>query len=360
MNSSRGTGKSMLFLCFSALTAYTMSGSAFAPILDLIRRDLHLSYTGAGMVASTYFLGYAIGQVPWGLLVDRCGGRKVLAASVFGAGLSTSLFAASTSEGVAFLTRFICGLSAAGVFVTSIRVVSGWFPERSRGVALGTLGVGSSLPILVLGFASPFAAHQLGWRGAIQVFAGVSIVDSLALWFFLRDPPQAISENRGSDVDPSVKEILVDPGFWALGYVQFTRYGVHNLVIAWIAVFLMETYGLPLWLAGGALSLMFVITIVSDPVGGFTSDRIGRIPVLLASLISLSAMLTVLALNRNELILWPLLAGVGWVLVFYRGSLFALVPVKIRNFENWDGFCRSQYVCRGRQFHSSLAVWLST
>ncbi len=278
------------------------------------------------MVASTYFLGYAIGQIPWGLLVDRYGGRKVLAASVFGAGLSTSLFAASTSEGVAFLTRFICGLSAAGVFVTSIRVVSGWFPERSRGVALGTLGVGASLSILVLGFGSPYAAHQLGWRGSIQVFAGASIVDSVVLWLFLRDPPEGISETPKSDGDSSVKEILVDPGFWALGCVQFTRYGIHNLVITWVAVFLVETYALPLWLAGAALSLMFAITIVSDPVGGFTSDKLGRISVLLASLISLSALLAVLALNRNELILWPLLAGVGWLLVFYRGSLFALVP----------------------------------
>ena len=104
------------------------------------------------------------------------------------------------------------------------------------------------------------------------------------------------------------------------------RYGIHNTLLAWTALYLVEFFGLPLWLAGATVSSIFVITMISDPAGGFTSDRIGRIPVIFASLTALSGLLVSLALNKGLIVVWLLLAGVGWVLTFYRGPLFALIP----------------------------------
>ncbi len=313
-------------LCFGALLAYTMSSYAYAPILPLIKSDLQLSYTGAGMIASAYFIGYAIAQIPWGLAVDRHGGRRVIAASVFGAGVSTYLFGLSTTGEMASVLRFICGLSAAGVFVPSIRVISGWFPQRSRGTALGVLGVGASMSVPLLGFASPYLATHIGWRWAISFLASFSMVYSIVIWLALRDPPRRSHESSQQREHTSFREIVSERGFWILGCAQFVRYGIHNTLLAWIALYLVEFFGLPLWLAGATISSIFMITMISDPAGGFASDRIGRIPVIFASLTALSGLLVSLALNKDLIVVWLLLAGVGWVLTFYRGPLFALIP----------------------------------
>jgi MFS family permease len=318
--------RSVLLLCFSAVVAYSMSTNAYAPILSLIKSDLRLTYTEVGVVGSAYFIGYAIGQIPWGILVDRYGGKRVLAASVFGAGASTSVFALTGTGEMASLLRLISGLSAAGVFVPSVRVVSSCFPASRRGAALATLAVGGSLSVIVLGFASPYAADHLGWRLAFQIFAGVSAIDAVVLWLFLKDTPRKTtggSHFRGSSF---ARRIVFDGGFWILGYAQFVRYGVQNLVLTWVSLFLVEAFGLPLWAAGAALSAMFAVTMLSDPVGGVISDRVGRIWVVWVSLVGLSGFITALALNKNEIVLWVLLTGIGWLVAFYRGTIFALVP----------------------------------
>jgi ACS family glucarate transporter-like MFS transporter len=156
--------RSALMLCFSAMLAFTLSTNAYAPILAILKSGLPLNSTQTGMIASAYFIGYGIDQIQWGLLADRYGGKRIVAASVFGAGASTTLVALSSSGEIALFLRFICGPSAAGVLAPSIRIVSGWFPQSKRGVALGIFGAGSSIAILVLGFTMPLFAANLGWR----------------------------------------------------------------------------------------------------------------------------------------------------------------------------------------------------
>lgn len=315
-----------LLLCFSAVFAQNMSVVAYAPILAILKSELLLSYTEAGMVASAYFIGYAIGQIPWGLLADRYGGKRIVAAGLLGAGASTGLFAFSASGGIAVILRFICGLLAAGIFVPSIRIVSDWFPQSKRGVALGTLGVGSSLATLVVGFTMPLLTANLGWRLATQVFAAVSVADAGILWVLLRDRPSRRLEKAKLDERSFAPQPIRDRGFWILGYVQFVRYGFHNALVAWIPLFLGEAFGMSLLLAGAAISWIFMITMISDPLGGLISDKVGRAPVMSASLFVLAVLVSGIALNRDPTLIWILLAGIGWFVEFYRGPLFAAVP----------------------------------
>jgi MFS family permease len=315
-----------LLLCFSAVFAMNMSVVAYAPILAILKSELRLSYTEAGMVASAYFISYAVGQIPWGLLADRYGGKRIVIAGLLGAGASTGLFAFSASELIAVALRFICGLLAAGIFVPSIRIVSDWFAQNKRGVALGTLGVGSSLATLIVGFAMPLLTAYLGWRLATQVFAAVSIADAGILWVLLRESPSRRLEKTKLDERSLAPQPIRDRGFLILGYIQFVRYGFHNALVTWIPLFLAEAFGMSLLLAGAAISWIFMITMISDPLGGLISDKVGRAPVMSTSLFVLAVLASGIAFNRNPILIWILLTGVGWFVEFYRGPLFAAVP----------------------------------
>jgi len=75
---------------------------------------------------SFYFLGYTVGQIPWGLLADRYGSRKVMSLSVFGVSASTALFGFGNDFTSLAATRFLAGLLGTGVFVPSVRLIAGW------------------------------------------------------------------------------------------------------------------------------------------------------------------------------------------------------------------------------------------
>ena len=312
---------SALVACFSALVAFTLTANAYAPVMAVIKSNLGLSYTEAGLVASAFFVGYGIGQIPWGFLVDRHGGRAILATSILGTGISTVLFSLSRTPESAIILRFISGLVSAGIFVPSIRVISDAFPERRRGIALGILGAGIGLAVVMLGIIMPIASNYFGWRIGVQLFAWIAVLDAILVWFLLGG-----SRAHSSLPKSAAKEFVSDPGFWILAYAHFARYGLDSTIIAWTTVFLIDAFQFPLALAGFALSLMFAATIFSDPVGGHISDRIGRFTLCASTFAILAGILVGLVFVRTEVILWILLLGAGWFVEFHRSSLLAAVP----------------------------------
>ena len=132
---------------FLALSALSVMNSAYSYVLESIRGDLALTYTQSGSMMTAYFMGYALGQIPWGLLADRYGSRLSIALSVFGVSASTLLFSFSSGYTYAALTRFLAGLLGAGIFVPGVRLVSSWFEPEERGTALGLLSIGGSAEI---------------------------------------------------------------------------------------------------------------------------------------------------------------------------------------------------------------------
>jgi MFS family permease len=145
----------VLFGGFLALTVLAIMNSAYSYVLGSIKGELLLSYTESGALMSAYFTGYMVGQIPWGILADRFGSRRVMAASILGVSVATVLFGFGADFLSLAVTRFLAGLLGAGVFVPSVRLIAGWYEVRERGTALGLLNVGGSIGLIVVTWASP-------------------------------------------------------------------------------------------------------------------------------------------------------------------------------------------------------------
>lgn len=312
----------VLFGGFLGLAALSVMNASYSYILDAIKAELTLSYTEAGALMSTYFVGYALGQIPWGLLADRYGSRKVMTLSVVGVSASNLLFGFTSGFLVAATTRFLAGLLGAGVFVPGVRLVASWFGERERGTALGLLNVGGSLGLMVATWATPFLGLLVGWRLSMMVIGVSGLVAAAIIWATLRDGERTVPVLGGDFWAP-----LRLPTFWVLAFVQFIRLGSYYTFIAWLPLMLKEEYGLGLVMAGAAMSLFNFAGMVSNPAGGVLSDRFGEKTVLLVSF-------GLLAVN-----VWGLLtlgpAGapiyfasfmLGWLINFVRSPVFTIIP----------------------------------
>jgi MFS family permease len=58
-------------------------------------RDFAASGTVVGYLLAAYFYAYALMQIPVGVLMDRCGPRRLLNAAALIAALDSAVFAAS-------------------------------------------------------------------------------------------------------------------------------------------------------------------------------------------------------------------------------------------------------------------------
>ncbi|CAM9760326.1 unnamed protein product [Choristocarpus tenellus] len=146
-----------------------------------------------GRVLSAFFYGYALMQVPGGIISSRVGGRRVLMASFTLWGVVSGLMPSNLEGGSPWIIvacRVAIGLSQGVIVPASHTVLAGWIPvlERGRLVSLAMSGMylGSALSMLVV----PRLVKKNG-PGAEFNLAGLLALSWLMLWSSMgRDPPE--------------------------------------------------------------------------------------------------------------------------------------------------------------------------
>ncbi|MBL7080352.1 MFS transporter [Candidatus Bathyarchaeota archaeon] len=307
---------------FLAFFSLNILNTSYSIVMALIKADLALTYTMSGALTSVYFVGYAIGQVPWGALADRIGSRRVMVASILGIATSTILFGFAQGFWQAALARLVSGLLGAGVFVPGVRLVSGWFPPEERGTALGIFSIGASAGLISSSTLSPYIATIIGWRATIMGIGLLGLTLTTVMWVTLKD--NDADERAGGDGD--LRDVLTDRSFWALGAIQMARLGANYVFIAWLPLLLQEEFGMSLVAAGAAFSLFNIAGMVSNPLGGIISDRLGERIVLLVSFAVLAVGSFAFTLVKGGLPLYLVILVIGWFINFVRSPSFALIP----------------------------------
>ena len=307
---------------FLAFFSLNILNTSYSIVMALIKADLALTYTMSGALTSIYFVGYAIGQVPWGALADRIGSKRVMVASIMGIAVSTILFGLAQGFWQAALARLVAGLLGAGVFVPGVRLVSGWFPPEERGTALGIFSIGASVGLISSSTLSPYIATVIGWRATIRGIGLLGLTLTAVMWVTLKD--NEAEERTGGDGD--LRDVLADRSFWALGAIQMARLGANYVFIAWLPLLLQEEFGMSLVAAGAAFSLFNVAGMVSNPLGGIISDRLGEKIVLLVSFAVLAVSSFAFTLVKGGLPMYLGILVMGWFINFVRSPSFALIP----------------------------------
>ena len=307
---------------FLAFFSLNILNTSYSIVMALIKADLSLTYTMSGALTSVYFVGYAIGQVPWGAMADRIGSRRVMVASILGIAVSTILFGLAQGFWQAALARLVAGLLGAGVFVPGVRLVSGWFPPEERGTALGIFSIGASVGLISSSTLSPYIATIIGWRATIMGIGLLGLALTAVMWVTLKDNE---AEER-TEGDGDLRDVLTDRSFWALGVIQMARLGANYVFIAWLPLLLREEFGMSLVAAGVTFSLFNIAGMVSNPLGGIISDRLGEKIVLLVSFAVLAVASFAFTLVKGGLPMYLVILVIGWFINFVRSPSFALIP----------------------------------
>lgn len=218
-----------------------------AVIAPDLRAELDLTAAQLSALPAALFFGSAIMQLPSGVLLDRFGPRRTIAAFLLLTATGVAGFAfAQTSTGLT-ITLLVTGWGIAPVFMGIIVLISRWTP-RDRLATASALAVGIGGTGMLLS-ASPFAGatEAIGWRITLAIVAGIAVLIGLAVVLTVRDrPPDAPPVVGGTetlvDTIRGLAVIFREPKLYALGTISAMTVGSFMTFRAlWVGPYLNDT-----------------------------------------------------------------------------------------------------------------------
>ena len=271
------TAWKMLVWLLIAQVMVSFVGRSLAPLTILISEDLTLSNTQIGFIPAALFLGQSLAAIPSGLLVDRLGSKKQLFGTVVLLAISFILISFSTNFFVMLLVIIVGGGAYAAMHPTTNRGILYWFPQRSRGTAMGIkqmgITVGSALAALLL---LPLA-KEFGWRPSLFISCLVLLAIGALVAYYYQDASESaikrapsISRNKFSE---DLRVILKNRQVLFLSISAMGLQGAQLCLTTYIILFAFEQLEMTLILAG----LLLVLAEVGGSIGrvawGVISDR---------------------------------------------------------------------------------------
>ena len=90
-----------------------------------------------GTLAGYYYLGYAIAQIPLGIMLDRLSFRFVTFFAIVNASIGTLTFVTTTDWNFLLFGRFLIGAGSGVAFLSVAKITKTYFDEKYHSILLG-------------------------------------------------------------------------------------------------------------------------------------------------------------------------------------------------------------------------------
>ena len=277
------TGMLCIFACLG------FGRFALGMILPSMTASLHLGYAQAGYVSTGNFLGYLAAVLVCGRVAARTGPRLLIFLALLVVGGSMFLMSRARGFGALLVLYTLTGAGSGATNVPVMGIVTRWFDSRVRGRAAGFVSIGSGFAIVASGWLIPFVNRTQGaegWRASWVVLAAVVTAIAALAGLLLRNRPE---DKRLRPVGgggaagpgppraaPAARDFRRNPSVYLLGFIYAIFGYTYAIYVTFIVTSLVREHGFTESAAGRFWSVVGLLSLLSGPVFGALSDRLGR------------------------------------------------------------------------------------
>ena len=291
----------------------------FRNVTAVIAKDLvaefALTSADLGFLTSMYLFAFAAAQLPLGLLLDRYGPRRTVAALLCVAVVGALVFALARDLASLAVGRALIGLGVSAGLMGAIKAFTLWFPlsrlATLNGVYLAVGGLGA------LAATSPAEAlvGAIGWRGMFIVLSVLSLGAAVLVFTVVPEKPLP---GRGQSLRAQIsafRRIFAMLAFWRIALPAGVGQGITIALIGlWLGPWLADVAGQSRQGVANHLLIAALAYIAGSMFFGVASDRLAQLGMsrMLVFKVGLSISIAMLAL-----IAAGVQAGVGAILAVY-------------------------------------------
>ena len=296
--------------------------ATFYLLLPWIKETLQISYTNAGILVAVFHLASFLANFASGALTDITGKRVLIQSGSLTLG-ALALGGTSLAWSIIPLALMIAIIGATNNawHPAAISFLSERYPDnRGYALAVHALGanVGDSIAPLMVGAV----LGMLSWQDTALVSTVPVFVVAFWIWTVLsRHETISPAETKETRKVPYLSELkIMFRQFELLGLSMMSGFRAAAQVglLMFVPLYLTDVLEAGPMMTGVGFSLMQLGGVLSSPVAGAWSDRIGRRPIVVGGLALSTLVIAFLAIAGSQILFVSGIAFLGFVLYGVR------------------------------------------
>jgi predicted MFS family arabinose efflux permease len=237
-------------------------------------QDFGTDAAGVAMLASSYFWGYTLMQIPAGLLVDRYGVKRVVLFSMAASALGSAAFALAPNLLNVFAARLVVACGDALVFTALLKLVAQSFSDERFGIMSGISQVSGYVGGVVATTPLAAAVSGFGWRACFLFIACVGVANLAVASLALKPDPAARSNKTLKSVLAASRQAISQIANWGCAMSFASHFAVvTTLSGVWGIPMVAHFFNISPSAAGAPLLAFMVGNALGSIFLGHAADR---------------------------------------------------------------------------------------
>lgn len=189
--------KQIIILMCSGWVTIWIYRAALSPVYPQINESLggNISDTALGSIASFYFFGYVIMQIPAGFLVDKIGKKTVLLPGFVVFALAALLISQASSISMIYTGSFLAGIGCGSFYGSAYSLTSQNIPKEKKSFSTAIVNSGSAVGSGFGMILSSFIVIQMNmpWQAMMYLSAFLIVCMTIAFALVIRSNKEDVA-----------------------------------------------------------------------------------------------------------------------------------------------------------------------
>lgn len=189
--------KQIIILMCSGWVTIWIYRAALSPVYPQINESLggNISDTALGSIASFYFFGYVIMQIPAGFLVDKIGKKTVLLPGFVVFALAALLISQASSISMIYTGSFLAGIGCGSFYGSAYSLTSQNIPKEKKSFSTAIVNSGSAVGSGFGMILSSFIVIQMNmpWQTMMYLSAFLIVCMTIAFALVIRSKKEDVA-----------------------------------------------------------------------------------------------------------------------------------------------------------------------
>jgi predicted MFS family arabinose efflux permease len=293
-----------------------------APLGDMLMKSMRLDAQQFASAVSAYAFSAGVSGLLAAGFADKYDRKKLLLVFYGGFILGTLLCATATSFTLLLFGRIVTGLFAGVLGAVAMAIVADLFSFDQRGRVMGFVQMSFAVSQVAGIPIGLYLANQFNWHAPFMLIVGFSSISAVFIGYFLRPVTRHMEQRSQQKPLLHLQKTITHKNYW-LPFVTTALLSIGGfMMMPFSTPFLINNVGVRQAQLPMIYVIMGVCSMITLPLIGKLSDRIGKLTTFIAGSILAAAMVVIYS-NLTPVPLWQVITVSA---LMFAGIMSRMIP----------------------------------